>query len=192
MNKIKRFLRETMSLFKTHFWSIIAVIGVTAVFVFAVTAPVAYCVGTNNVINSALPFDQPGEPETPKENLFADIKSWEDSAEQILSSCEVGYASVSPGVSGSSLSVFVTEVEDIDLFMLSASIYPSLIASPPSSLDRLNSVIIYFEDSSIFITLDESFSVPLARSSLLVDESSDSYQEIKTAYDTYFSPYKID
>lgn len=192
MNIIKRFLRETMSLFKTHFWSIIAVICVTAVFVFAVTAPVAYCVGMNNVINTALHFDQPGEPETSKEDLFADIKSWEDSAEQVLSSCEVGYAYVFPGASGPSLSVFVTEVEDIDLFMLTASIYPSLIASPPSSLDRLGSVIIYFEDASIFITLDDSFSVPIPRSSLLADESTEGYQDVKQAYDKYFSAYKID
>lgn len=192
MNKIKRFLRETMSLFKTHFWSIIAVICVTAVFVFAVTAPVAYCVGTNNVINSALHFDQPGELETSKEDPFADIESWEDSAEQILSSCEVGYASIFPGVSGSSLSVFVTEVEDIDLFMLSASIYPSLIASPPSSLDKLGSVIIYFEDASIYITLDDSFSVPFPRSSLLADESTEGYQDVKQAYDKHFSTFSID
>lgn len=192
MDKIKQFLRETMSLFKTHFWSIIAIICVTAVFVFVVTTPVAYCVGMNNVINSALHFDQPGEPETSKENLFADIKLWEDSAELILSSCAVGYTSVFPGVSGPSLSVFVTEVEDIDLFMLSASVYPSLIASPPSSLDRLDSVIIYFEDASIFITLDDSFSVPIPRSSLLVDESAEGYQDVKQAYDKYFSTYSID
>lgn len=194
LNKLKIFIMNTLALFISHTWQIIAIICVTALLVSLIVTPITVCISAGN--RAAITSQSKKEVSDQDDDPFANIESWEEGAREFLSSCEVVRVEVQDihveNYDSTSLLVFTDHISSFDNFFLSTTLLAYLFTTPPAGLKPLDYIYVYSPDCVLTLSHNEKSMIPRFYSMLTIDESCQQYEKIKKSYDKYYDSYKID
>lgn len=183
-DKAKAFIADTLQLFKTHTWQVVAIMAVTAALTSLIVVPIA------SASKKAASVNVPAESSQDDK-----IETWGDCAHKYLDdACHISSINFpNDNDAFPMLRISVSSVGDFDRFMLGASILGDIMSGLTDKypyLSKVDAITISFCDSALMMTT-RLVTILSYASSLDIEEDNPQYADITKYYNKYLGIYDV-